>query len=194
MKSMNTSKAKHPSSPDLPVAQARATVLNLGASKIREVANAGMGKDNVLAFWFGEPDSVTPAFIREAAKLALDAGDTFYRHNLGLTELREALANYLSRSNSSANPRTIRAERIAVTSSGVNALMLAAQTILEPGDRVVAVVPLWPNLTEIPAILNAKVERHSLDSGSRKTPRTHYRPGQSSLHQLSEQPQWLDDE
>jgi aspartate/methionine/tyrosine aminotransferase len=160
---MNTSKAKHNSPPDLPSAQARATVLNLGASKIREVANAGMGKDDVLAFWFGEPDSVTPAFIREAAKLALDGGDTFYRHNLGLAELREALANYLSRSNSSSKPRAIHAGQIAVTSSGVSALMLAAQTILEPGDKVVAVVPLWPNLTEIPAILNAKVERHSLD-------------------------------
>ncbi len=176
---MNLSKSNHGSLPHLPLPQARDTVLNLGASKIREVANAGMGQEDVLAFWFGEPDSVTPAFIREAAKAALDAGDTFYRHNLGLAELRAALANYLSRSNSGSNPsynpsynpsfspsfspRTIRADQIAVTSSGVNALMLAAQAILEPGDKVVAVVPLWPNLTEIPAILNAQVERHSLD-------------------------------
>ncbi len=163
---MNTTKTNHPFPCNLPLAQARNTVLNLGASKIREVANAGMGRDDVLAFWFGEPDSVTPAFIREAAKSALDGGDTFYRHNLGLPELREALANYLSQPNSDSNsgskPRSIRADQIAVTSSGVNALMLAAQTILEPGDKVVAVVPLWPNLTEIPAILNAQVERHSL--------------------------------
>lgn len=164
---MDTLENNYPSPTHLLVPEARPTVLNLGASKIREVANAGMGKDDVLAFWFGEPDSVTPDFIREAAKQALDAGDTFYRHNLGLPELREALASYLSRpnsdSNSKSNLRKIRAEQIAVTSSGVNALMLAAQTILEPGDKVVAVVPLWPNLTEIPAILNAQVERHSLD-------------------------------
>jgi hypothetical protein len=43
---------------------ARAIVQDLGASRIREVANAGMGLDDVLPFWFGEPDEVTPEFIR----------------------------------------------------------------------------------------------------------------------------------
>ena len=58
-------------------AVARAVVHQLGASRIREVANVGMGRDDVLPFWFGEPDQVTPAFIRDAAKGALDDGDTF---------------------------------------------------------------------------------------------------------------------
>jgi aspartate/methionine/tyrosine aminotransferase len=44
----------------------------------------------------------------------------------------------------------------------VNALMLASQLILDPGDRVVAVVPLWPNLQEIPKILNATVRTVAL--------------------------------
>jgi hypothetical protein len=38
----------------------RQTILNLEESKIREVANAGMGRADVLAFWFGESDEVTP--------------------------------------------------------------------------------------------------------------------------------------
>ena len=50
-----------------------------------------MGQPDVLAFWFGEPDLVTPAFIRDAAKAALDAGDTFYQHNLGIAPLRAIL-------------------------------------------------------------------------------------------------------
>jgi aspartate/methionine/tyrosine aminotransferase len=139
--------------------KARLTVENLQASKIREVANAGLArKGDVLAFWFGEPANVTPEFIRSAAKNALDRGDTFYHHNLGLPELRSALAAYLSKSH-----RTLKSDNIVVTGSGgVNALMLAAQTILEPGDEVIAVVPLWPNITEIPAILGAKVRRVSL--------------------------------
>ena len=62
---------------------ARSAVLDLRASKIREVANAGMGRDDVLPFWFGEPDEVTPDFIRRAAIEALEAGDTFYTQNLG---------------------------------------------------------------------------------------------------------------
>ncbi|HRO61771.1 MAG TPA: pyridoxal phosphate-dependent aminotransferase, partial [Burkholderiaceae bacterium] len=133
--------------------RSRDAIAALGASKIREVANAGIGLPDVMPFWFGEPDAVTPAFIREAAKAALDAGDTFYHHNLGIAPLREALSAYLGR----AHPPVDR-ERIVVTSSGVNALMLAAQTILSPGDRVVAVVPLWPNLVEIPRILGAEVQ------------------------------------
>jgi aspartate/methionine/tyrosine aminotransferase len=132
----------------------RPAISALEASRIREVANAGMGLPDVIPFWFGEPDAVTPAFIREAAKAALDAGDTFYHHNLGIAPLREALSAYLGRAH-----RPVDRERIVVTSSGVNALMLAAQAIFSPGDRVVAVVPLWPNVTEIPRILGAEVTR-----------------------------------
>src|ERR671927_243047 len=79
-----------------PDPSARATVQALGASRIREVANAGMGRSDVLPFWFGEPDETTPDFIRDAAKAALDAGDTFYTQNLGLPSLREGIARYQS--------------------------------------------------------------------------------------------------
>ncbi len=75
----------------------RPTIDALPASRIREVANAGIGRSDILKFWFGEGDQVTPAFIRDAAKSALDAGETFYNHNLGLIELREALAAYANR-------------------------------------------------------------------------------------------------
>ena len=51
------------------------------------------------------------------------------------------------------------AGRIAVTSSGVNALMLAMQALVGAGDEVVAVTPVWPNLTAQPAILGARVAR-----------------------------------
>ena len=130
----------------------RPTVQSLVASRIREVANAGMGRTDVLPFWFGEPDKVTPDFIREAAKSALDTGDTFYTQNLGIPALREALAHYASELH-----QPVTADHIAVTSSGVSALMLVAQLLLNPGDRVVIVTPLWPNLIEIPKILGAEV-------------------------------------
>ncbi len=141
---------------------ARTSVQDLGASRIREVANVGLGRTDVLPFWFGEPDQVTPDFIRAAAKAALDAGDTFYTHNCGLPALRAALATYLS----GLHARRIDAERIAVTSSGVSALMLLSQLIVHPGDRVVAVTPLWPNLFEIPKILGAEVIQVPLQFGA----------------------------
>ena len=133
-------------------ALSRPAVQSLVASRIREVANAGMGRSDVLPFWFGEPDEVTPDFIREAAKSALDEGDTFYTHNLGIPALRESLAGYVSELH-----QPVAADHIAVTSSGVSALMLVAQLLLNPGDRVVIVTPLWPNLVEIPKILGAEV-------------------------------------
>ena len=135
----------------------RAVVRDLPGSKIREVANAGFGRSDVLAFWFGESDEPTPAFVREAAIASINSGDTFYSHNLGQPELREALSRYLS-----GLHRPVQAGRIAVTSSGVNGLMLAMQALAGAGDDVVVVVPVWPNLTAQPAILGASVKRVSL--------------------------------
>ena len=131
---------------------ARPTVRALTASRIRELVNEGVGRD-VLAFWVGEPDQPTPDFIREAAVQSIAKGELFYTHNLGIPKLREALAAYVSRLHRRTTP-----DEIAVVSSGVNALMLASQLLVEPGDRVVEVVPLWPNLQEIPKILGATVE------------------------------------
>jgi aspartate/methionine/tyrosine aminotransferase len=124
----------------------RSTILNLEESKIREVANAGIGRTDVLAFWFGESDEVTPEFIRQAAIDSLQQGETFYAHNLGLPELRTGIAQAMSAKHPQHSGGIV-AGRIAVTSGGVNALMLAVQALVNPGDEVVAVTPVWPNLT-----------------------------------------------
>lgn len=138
----------------------REAVRALRSSQIREVANAGFDVPDVLPFWFGESDRVTPPFIREAAAEALGRGDTFYTHNLGIAPLRESLARYVSELHGATS-----VDNLAVTSAGVNALMLAAQLVVGAGDRVVAVTPLWPNLVEIPKILGATVETVSLGYG-----------------------------
>ena len=140
---------------------ARSAVQSLVASQIREVANAGLGDPNVLPFWFGEPDVVTAAFIRDEAAASLARGETFYTQNFGITELRDAIAAYVSRLH-----RPTAAASIAVTASGMSALMLAAEALVAPGDRVVAVTPLWPNLVEIPKILSARVVTVPLDFGT----------------------------
>ena len=137
--------------PETPLA-ARAAVRALTASKIRELYNEGIGRSDVLAFWVGEPDEPTPQFIRQAGIDSIGAGEVFYTHNLGIPELRDALASYVTRLH-----RPVSGSQIAVTSAGVNALMLASQLIVDPGSRVVEVVPLWPNLQEIPKILGAHV-------------------------------------
>ena len=132
----------------------RDAIANLPGSKIRELANAAIGRDDVLAFWFGESDDVTPEPIRDAAIASLRQGETFYASNLGLPALREAIARYVG-----SLHRPCDASRIAVTSSGVSGLMIAMQALAGAGDEVVAVVPVWPNLTAQPAILEARVKR-----------------------------------
>src|SRR5690242_10189451 len=135
----------------------RPVIRDLEESKIREVANAGLGRSDVLAFWFGEGDEATPDFIRQAAIDSLQKGETFYAHNLGLAELREAVAAYTSRLHPSVGP-----ERIAITSGGVNALMLAVQMLVDASDEVVAVTPVWPNLTAQPLVMGGRLKRVSL--------------------------------
>ena len=135
----------------------RHAIQNLEESKIREVANAGMGRGDVLAFWFGESDEVTPEFIRQAAIDSLRNGETFYAHNLGLPELREAVVGYAGKLHG-----PMAADRIAITSGGVNALMLAVQALVDAGDEVVVVTPVWPNLTAQPLIMGARLKRVSL--------------------------------
>ena len=141
-----------PSEPAPPHAGARPSVRALAASLIREVANEGMGDPGVLPFWFGEPDQVTPEFIRAAAVASLARGETFYAQNFGLPPLRDAIAAYVA-----ALHRPTAAANVAVTSSGMSALMLAVEALVDPGDRVVAVTPLWPNLVEIPKIMAGEV-------------------------------------
>ncbi len=137
----------------------RAAIDQLPGSRIREVANAGIGRAGVLAFWFGESDEATPQFIRDAAVDSLARGETFYSHNLGLPELRGAIAAYTS-----GLHRAVEAERIAVTSSGVSALMIAMQALAGAGDEVVVVEPVWPNLPAQPAILGAEVRPFGLNA------------------------------
>ncbi len=137
---------------------ARPAVRSLAASKIRELFNSGIGRADILPFWVGEPDEPTPQFIRQAGMDSIAAGETFYTHNLGIPELREALADYLKGLHGG-----FRSQDVVVTSAGVNALMLATQLLVEPGERVVEIVPLWPNLQEIPRILGARVDTVALE-------------------------------
>jgi aspartate/methionine/tyrosine aminotransferase len=91
--------------------------------------------------------------VRAAAIEALSAGQTFYTHNLGEPALRDALADYLS----TLHARPFERDSIIVTNSGISALMVTMQALLDPGQRVLIPAPTWPGLSEIPTILGAQV-------------------------------------
>jgi aspartate/methionine/tyrosine aminotransferase len=136
----------------------RTTIQNLQGSQIRQVVNASLGRTDVLRFWFGESDEVTPEAVRAAAAQSLASGETFYNQNLGIPELREAISGYMSRLHGN-----IPVDRIAVTSSGVSGLMLSAQLLIDAGDEVVAVTPVWPNLTQQCTIMGGKLRTVALE-------------------------------
>jgi aspartate aminotransferase len=131
----------------------RALVRALPDSKIREVANPFMGDPEIIRLWFGEPDLPTPAFICEAASRAMAAGKTYYVPSLGVPELREAIAAYQTR----LKGRPIGKERIVVTASGMSAIHLVVQLLVDPGDTVVTTSPLWPNIVEASRLAGANV-------------------------------------
>jgi aspartate/methionine/tyrosine aminotransferase len=135
----------------------RNTIKNLAGSQIREVVNSALDQADILKFWFGESDEVTHPAVVEAACHSLQAGETFYTANLGLPDLREAVAAYMARLHGSgSNP--IATNRIAITSGGVSGLMLATQAIVNAGDEVVCVTPIWPNLPQQAIIMGATVK------------------------------------
>ena len=128
-------------------------IRDLPVSLIREVSDLGIGQPGVIPLWFGESDLTTPDFICQAAKKALDAGDTFYQPNAGIDPLRAAISDYLNR----LYAIDVTLAHVTVTVSGMNAVMIAMQAIVGAGDHLVAAEPSWPNLTSTARILGAEV-------------------------------------
>ena len=81
------------SKPDL-ISGVRPGIQALPEPAIREVVRYGFRKEGLISLWFGESDTITPQFIRDAAAKALSEGDTRYTPNRGTDELRSALAEY----------------------------------------------------------------------------------------------------
>src|SRR5262249_14251043 len=92
--------------------------------------------------WFGESDLPTPAFIRDAAKRALDDGMTFYTPSRGTLRLREAIRAWHARRVNAA----LDLERITVPGSAMLAVMLSVQCVVRTGDEVIVIAPMWPNI------------------------------------------------
>ena len=137
----------------------RDKIRDLQVSRIAEVSALGFGNPDILPLWYGESDLPTPGFIGAAAHAALLAGDTFYTHKAGLPELRATIGAYLSR----VYGHAIEAERVVVTSSGMTALMLVVQALIDPGDNLVIIAPIWGNIAAAVTILGGEPRFVPLD-------------------------------
>lgn len=138
----------------------RPSIVALEDSQIIDVWRMGFSVPGVIGLWAGESDLPTPSFIADSAAEALREGRTFYIQNRGVPELRQSLAAYLAR----LYGTTIADDRIAITGSGMNAVMLVMQALVEPGDNIVVIAPSWPNVMRAAQICNAEVRMVALNS------------------------------
>lgn len=125
------------------VSALRPQIQDLRMENIADLALRAQELGDVIPLWYGEGDLVTPAFIREAAKAALDAGLTFYIPDMrGYPPLVEALAEYQS----ALHGIPFGTDRSTVTPGGMQAVHLAMTAIAEAGRNVVFPEPQWPNI------------------------------------------------
>lgn len=117
-------------------------IAHMQPSPIRRIYEEAIRMEDVVFFSLGEPDFDTPSQAVEAAVASLRRGETHYTPNAGLPILREAVAeNLLTYDGVRYDPDG----EIAVTSGGMEGLMLSLLTLIEPGDEVILSDPSYTN-------------------------------------------------
>jgi aspartate aminotransferase len=102
------------------------------------------GRD-IISLSVGEPDFATPPHVIEAAKRALDAGDTKYTAVGGTATMKRAAALHFSRDlGIETSP-----ERIVVSAGGKQAIFHAILATVSEGEEVIVPSPWWVSYPEI---------------------------------------------
>lgn len=111
------------------------------AVELFKQANAlnAQGRD-VISLGIGEPDFTAPAQVIETLNRAADAGLSGYTSPAGIAPLRDAIAHYYQQHFSA----TVDPARVIVTAGASGALLLAAMTLINPGDEVLMPDPSYP--------------------------------------------------
>jgi len=111
------------------------------SAKANAMKKAGI---DVVGFGAGEPDFDTPAFIKDAAKLALDKGQTKYTPTPCLPDLKAAIAKKFN----DENNLPYKPENITTGAGGKHCLYMAFMAVLNPGDEVILLSPYWVSYPE----------------------------------------------
>jgi aspartate aminotransferase len=139
----------------MPQMQIRPEIAALADSEIVAVWKMGFSVPDVIGLWVGEGDLPTAKFICDAAATALAEGKTFYTYKRGSPELRQALIDHYRK----LYNVSLTEDRVAVTSSGMNGLMLVIQSLVGAGDNVVCVSPVWPNIFRAVEIMGGQARQ-----------------------------------
>lgn len=131
----------------------------LTANPGAEMMRYAQGKEGIITLGQGEGDAPTPDFILEATMQAMRDGKTFYGPVLGKDELRDSLSEYYKR----IYGMDIPSKRFFVTSSGSTAMHLSLAALVDKGDEVIAITPIWKNLIGAIELTQATTRQVSLD-------------------------------
>jgi len=100
----------------------------------------------VVNLGIGQPDFDTPAFIRDAAKQALDDGYTRYPPASGFADLRRVISKKLKKENNiDADPDT----EVYVAVGAMQVIFNTCLHLLNPGDEVIVIAPGYDYYSQI---------------------------------------------
>lgn len=117
----------------------RTTAMTDRATELRE-----QGRD-IISLSVGEPDFATPAHVIEAAKAALDAGQTKYTPVTGTMRLKEAAALHFRRDlGIETDPKNV-----IVSAGGKQAIFHALMATVSEGEEVILPAPWWVSYPQI---------------------------------------------
>ena len=136
-------------------------ILQLPPAKIGPLLKIAEENKDIISLGPGEPDFVAPLHVREAAKAALDRGETHYSPISGRSDLKEEIAKKLKRENKiDASP-----DEITVACGSNEALILGLMALVDPGEEVLvpdpgflAYIPMVQILDAYPSSINLKQE------------------------------------
>lgn len=121
----------------------------LKPSGIRKFFDLAAGRKDVISLGVGEPDFITPWYIRDAAISALKSGYTQYTSNKGITELREEISEYLKERFDASFDK----ENIVITMGASEAIDLSLRAVVDEGDEILIPDPSYVSYAPIVSLL-----------------------------------------
>jgi len=118
------------------------------AETARKLESQGV---KVVHFEIGEPDFTTPTNIIDAAYREMQKGQTHYTSSRGIPQLCEAIVRHEEQFGIYADPK----RNVIVTPGSKFAIYAFLMSLVDPGDEVIVVSPVWPSYSDIVTIAGA---------------------------------------
>jgi len=139
--------------PSANIAQLKPSATIAVAAQARALKAAGR---HIIDLGAGEPDFITPLFIREAAIRAMHAGETKYTNTEGILPLREAICR-LANAERAPHLPPVEPGEVVVSNGSKQSLYNACMALFSTGDEVLIPIPSWTSYFEMVGLSRATV-------------------------------------